>query len=74
MKYGIQCHTGGWFLVCHGKEGLQLISYSSGADDGVRLLTFEGKEEAQCEMPEVEKRVGITGKYEVIPLQVTKRC
>ena len=69
MRFGIQCHTGGWFLVRHGEEGPALISYSSGADEGVRLVTFDSKEEAERRLPEVERQVGVTGKYEVIPLR-----
>ena len=69
MRYGIQCHTGAWFLVHHGAEGPELISYSNGADEGVRLLTFDTKEEAELRLSAVVRQVGVVGKYEVISLR-----
>lgn len=68
MSYGIQCHTGGWFLA-YWKDGRPaLIPYSNGADDGVRLVTFDTKEEAEARLPDVEKLIGVGGKYAVIQI------
>jgi hypothetical protein len=45
-----------------------LIPYSNGADDGVRLVTFDTKEEAEARLPDVEKLIGVGGKYAVIQI------
>ena len=68
MKYGIQCHTDGWFLVRQQGEGLCLISESSASDAGVQLLTFDSVKEAEQNLSSIVKKVGVSGRYEVISL------
>lgn len=68
MPYGIQCRTGGWFLVYWLEGKPALISYSNGADEGVRLVTFDTEEEAKANLADIEQLVGVTGEYEVISL------
>lgn len=70
MKYGIQCHAGGWFLCCWKAESLvlALTPYSGGSDENVRLVIFDTKEEAMKSLPKVVEMIGVSGEYTVIPL------